>query len=1248
MDVFNLSASLTLDTSQYMQALAQAESAGKKATGKMGGASGGLGGLGSAVQSLTEGFGGKLKSMGGGLIKGIGLAGKGLKVMGDVGIKALKGVGVAASASVKAIGGIASVATKATGAVMAAGMALTTSVIKGSVSAFAEYQQLEGGMKKLFGDSYHLVMQNANDAYKTAGLSANQYMQQVTQFASKLVEDMGGDTEQAADKANRAIVDMADNVNTYGTSMEAVQNAYRGFAKGNFTMLDNLSLGYGGTKTEMERLLKDASDYLKKTTGEIRTFDISSFADIIDAIHLIQEKNNVAGTTAKEASDTLSGSLSSVKAAWDNLLVSMAGGGVSVKEATKNFTDSAKIMLQNYVPAIKQATQGFGEFVREIAPIVAKELPNLITDILPDLVGAGLDLGSAALKGIAAIFKPKTISKLVKDVGKKAKTKITDFLGLSSDASLSDIGRTIGEKLRIGIESLKTGAKTLLADLLGFDTENLDNIDFAQIATRLGGKLRKAFNTAGVTILNLLGIKDNKGNLVDSFDDIDWDSVAFQLSEKLQNMSRNVRGFLGGALGIEKNGDQVAEWSEILSTVIDKAVTGLQGGNDFLKKLLLGNEKYLDLEKVVGKGNVSWGNVVDELFKDNRIDFSNAINGLLTITVDIAGGAIEAGKSIGETIWKTLNGLVQANEGSLFGDVLGFLRDFIGYLDFFDKDGNFKTPDWVVQILDTLGFLSKEDNDKDGKRDLQVPPMIKSIIDAVHGVLTALGFIVTNEQGQEVFQIPPDLVSFFGVVVDLLTQIADWVAKVAGEDPGVIQGIVGAYMGIKGVSWLTNTKVFQLLTGTTGKAITQQAVQVATQAVSNGVKAVGKGVVSGVKKVGTGAKTAAKAVGEAVKTGGTVVGTFLGDALGLSTTGWGALGATAGGFTLGMLSVLGLGKAFTAGNRNTAYDPNYARYATIQDKTDLETQVNGFLQMANYQGGTYNNPYNSPWGIAVRTLLFNTAKGGSGKSFFDLFNIGEGRNFLEELFNAEGGGGNNPAAAAFGQLLLRAYGTDLGNGVYTNAGERWDAFMEGLDEWQRMAVSTAVAQGANGATAEGYQTLAQKMAWFFGDSGLFNSDGKWYIPTELDPGENAASEISKKVGTVPIAVDFYGFPVFPDMQLPNSGTSDFVGPMPPTGSGVDGHFAKGAWDIPYNNYLANLHRDEMVLTASQARDYREGNNGNSAIVDAIRGLRQDITNLQLVVGQKTFGRAVVNYSGKRMNGYIGEAEDKLSAGYGWG
>lgn len=258
---------------------------------------------------------------------------------------------------------------------------------KQAVEAYANYEQLAGGVETLFGDSAQKVLNDANQAFKTAGMSMNEYMETSIQSAASLISSLGGDQAKAAEMMNMSITDMADNVNKMGTTMEGVQNAYRGFSRGNFTMLDNLALGFSGTKEGMQELL----DKAREISGF--KYDISSYADIVEAIHVVQTEMGITGTTAREAATTIQGSLSMTKSAWQNLLVGIADENADFDALVVNLIDSATMAGKNLIPRIEQVIGGIGNGVEKLLPIILDNVPKVISKAAPGILNALKNLG---------------------------------------------------------------------------------------------------------------------------------------------------------------------------------------------------------------------------------------------------------------------------------------------------------------------------------------------------------------------------------------------------------------------------------------------------------------------------------------------------------------------------------------------------------------------------------------------------------------------------------------------------------------------------------------------------------------------------------------------------------------------------------------------------------------------------------------------------------------------------------------
>lgn len=400
MDLFDLSAKISLDTSGYDKGINEAES-------KIGG------------------FGDKLKN-------GLGVAG------------AVAGAAVTAAAA-----GISTIVGK-------------------SISEYGQYEQLVGGMETLFKNAAPKIIQNADNAYKTAGMSANDYMTNVTQFAATLINSLDGDTEQAVDYADKAIRQMSDNVNKMGTSTEMVQNAYRGFARGNFTMLDNLSIGFAGSKEGMQKLLDKAKE-LSEQQGEYRDFSIESYADIVDAIGLVQDEMGITGTTAKEASGTITGSLSSVQGAWDNLLVALASGE-GVDEKVDVLMDSIGAAADNLIPRFETALEAIPGLISAVVPKIIEELPRLASEVIPKAVSAVGDIIQAVITNLPALVQSVTdalnkvdLPKLIGDL--VATLTSEEYLNKIMDAGLELLGALLNNVEGI-IEALAGNLGTFITNLV--------------------------------------------------------------------------------------------------------------------------------------------------------------------------------------------------------------------------------------------------------------------------------------------------------------------------------------------------------------------------------------------------------------------------------------------------------------------------------------------------------------------------------------------------------------------------------------------------------------------------------------------------------------------------------------------------------------------------------------------------------------------------------------------------------------
>lgn len=430
--------------------------------------------------------------------------------------KGIKGAGEGASALSSKWAMFGKVATGvgvATAAAVGAAAVGVGKLTKSAVEAYANYEQLAGGVKKLYGDASEEVMKFANDAYKTSGMSANQYMEQATQFSAALINSLG-DQSAAAKQTDVAMRAISDNYNTFGGDIQNVQNAFQGFAKGQFNMLDNLRLGYGGTKSEMERLIADANEYAE-ANGMAADLSIDSFSDIVTAIDLIQQKQGIAGTTAAEAAKTIEGSLNMTKAAWENLVAGFADPDADLGQLMDNLVvaivgeNEGEGLLNQIIPAIERAMEGIGTVIEKAAPILAERLPQVIQMVLPSLLSAATQLIAGLVQALPSLITvlvqqmPMIISTLVSalltlggelvSTGAELLSKLSSGIKAGFDALWRNVvswARKIPQAIKNGVGSLWSIGSNMIEGLWGGIKSKFDSV--VQKVKNLASKLPEA------------------------------------------------------------------------------------------------------------------------------------------------------------------------------------------------------------------------------------------------------------------------------------------------------------------------------------------------------------------------------------------------------------------------------------------------------------------------------------------------------------------------------------------------------------------------------------------------------------------------------------------------------------------------------------------------------------------------------------------------------------------------------------
>ena len=427
-------------------------------------------------------------------------------------------------------------------------------LIGGAVEGYGEYEQLIGGVETLFDTSAKKVQDYANNAYKTAGLSANQYMETVTSFSASLLQSMGNDTDAAAEKANLAITDMSDNANKMGTDMQSIQNAYQGFAKQNYTMLDNLKLGYGGTKEEMQRLIDDANA-LNAAQGNYTNYTIESYADIVDAIHTVQTEMGVTGTTAKEASTTVEGSISSMKSAWANFLVGLGNDNADIADLSAQLIESVGTVAENVLPVIETVLTNIADTVKEQGPEMISKFVAYAIDKLPEVISLGLQMVLALVKGLA-----QNLPQLVQGTLNMIDTIAGAFYDALPD--IIEVGKNIVKGLWEGIKAMASWLKDKVTDFMGGIVDGVKGVlgihspskVFAGIGENMALGLGQGFDRTMQSV---------GANIQDAIPTPTVDTVYNAAAGMVNGLAAQSAGSPGGSYTINlvlQNGQQIASW----------------------------------------------------------------------------------------------------------------------------------------------------------------------------------------------------------------------------------------------------------------------------------------------------------------------------------------------------------------------------------------------------------------------------------------------------------------------------------------------------------------------------------------------------------------------------------------------------------------------------------------------------------------------------------------------------------------
>ena len=617
----------------------------------------------------------------------------------------------------KAINGLKGVASSAMKGIATGAAAATAGVValsKAALDSYAEYEQLVGGVETLFKESSGIVQEYAANAYKTAGVSANTYMEQATAFSASLIQALGGDTQAAAQYANQAIMDMSDNANKMGTDIESIQQTYQSLMRGNYAMLDNLKLGYGGTKAELERLVADAS----KLTGE--ALDPSKFSDVITAIHAVQENLGITGTTALEAATTIEGSVNMTKAAWSNLLTGIADDNADFQTLVDNFVTSVETAASNILPRLQIIFSGIGQLVAALAPVIAQAIPTLITNVLPGLVTAAGQMltafGSALITNLPLLMNSAT--QLVMGFLTYLQTNLP--LILSSGAQII---QTIGTGIMTALPLVIPIAASIIQTLVNSFIESTPQM--------LGAAMSLLQNLATGIAENMPLIAQSAADIITGFLSYLTENLPAILSGGVQILTTLANGIISAIPEL------LAQLPQIISAFVEFIISSLpeiiNSGIELLVNFAEGiisaiPDLVAQLPAIIVAIVTELAAHFPEILESGKQIIQNLINGIISLigsvgeamgriastivnkVSELPGKLLEIGRNIIQGLWNGISEKVEWVKSKIRGAVDSIKGVFTGITGFFTGSPSRWSEQVGVWVMQGLGNGIEEDS----------------------------------------------------------------------------------------------------------------------------------------------------------------------------------------------------------------------------------------------------------------------------------------------------------------------------------------------------------------------------------------------------------------------------------------------------------------------------------------------------------------------------------------------------------